>query len=54
MAVADAGSLNNVDFISAIIAAAAAVSVEITQVVAGVVSEIGQVIPDWEQYEIFN
>lgn len=54
MAVADAGSLNNVDFISAIIAAAAAVGVEITQVVAGVVSEIGQVIPDWEQYEIFN
>lgn len=54
MVVADAGPLNNVGFISAVIAAATAVGVEITQVVAGVVSEIGQVIPDWEQYEILN
>lgn len=53
-AVANAGPLNNVGFINGVIAAAAAAGVEITQVVAGVVGEGQEVIPDWDQYEILN
>lgn len=53
-AVADAGPLNNVGFISNVIAAGAYAGVEITEVVTGVVGEGGQVIPDWEQYEVLN
>lgn len=53
-AVADAGPLNNVGFVNGVIATAAYAGVAITQVVAGVVGEGQQVIPDWEQYEILN
>lgn len=52
--IGSAGPLNNAGFISYIIGAAASVGVEITQVVAGVVCEIQQDVPDWEEYEIIE
>ena len=52
--IGSAGPLNNAGFISYIIGAAASVGVEITEIVAGVVCEQQQDVPNWAEYEILE